>query len=229
MSQIDRLIKRFSGEIGTTENPPNSNRTKYGKAYGWDGVAWCVQFMWWGFAEEKLSDLFYGGGKTASCGQLKTHAEKNGQWVTQNYKPGDLIIMDFNSDPSITDHIGFVTKTENGILYTIEGNTSPSDAGNQSNGGGVWQKKRDPKKVRITGAYRPNYADEKENEKMTGEEIYKELVKYLEEQPIPEWALKEYAAAIRLGITDGDRPTVLTPRYQAAIMAYRALTKENGK
>ena len=37
-----------------------------------------------------------------------------------------------------------------------------------------------------------------------------------------EWAEKELAEAVAMGITDGTRPVELVPRYQAAIMAKRA-------
>lgn len=60
---------------------------------------------------------------------------------------------------------------------------------------------------------------------MTGEEIYNELNNYLKKQPIPVWAMKEFAEAVKMGITDGGDPMVLIPRYQAAIMAKQAAEK----
>lgn len=62
---------------------------------------------------------------------------------------------------------------------------------------------------------------EKEEDIMTGKEIYEALQGYLEEQPVPEWARAELQEAIDLGITDGTRPMELIPRYQAAILAKR--------
>lgn len=38
MTAVDRLISVARGEVGETESPAGSNRTKYGAAYGWDGV-----------------------------------------------------------------------------------------------------------------------------------------------------------------------------------------------
>lgn len=43
----ERVIEVARGELGTTEYPPGSNQTKYGQAFGWDGVPWCVIFLWW--------------------------------------------------------------------------------------------------------------------------------------------------------------------------------------
>lgn len=60
-------------------------------------------------------------------------------------------------------------------------------------------------------------------EEMTGEEIYEKLNEYLREQPAPDWAKKELQEAVDAEITDGIRPCALIPRYQAAIMAKRAL------
>lgn len=63
----------------------------------------------------------------------------------------------------------------------------------------------------------------KEEESMTGKEIYEALQGYLAEQSAPAWAEAELREAVALGITDGKRPMELVPRYQAAIMAKRAL------
>lgn len=61
-----------------------------------------------------------------------------------------------------------------------------------------------------------------EGEAMTGKEIYEKLQEYLGEQELPEWAKAEYQEAVEMGITDGNDPMRLIPRYQAAIMAKRA-------
>lgn len=62
-----------------------------------------------------------------------------------------------------------------------------------------------------------------QEDSMTGEEIYRKLNAYLAEQPLPDWAREELAQAVEMGITDGTRPMELVPRYQAAIMAKRAV------
>ena len=61
---------------------------------------------------------------------------------------------------------------------------------------------------------------------MTGREIYEKLQAYFDEQPVPGWAQEELERAKALGITDGEAPMQLIPRYQAAIMAMRAAEKE---
>ena len=62
-----------------------------------------------------------------------------------------------------------------------------------------------------------------EGDTMTGEEIYKELTAYTASLPLPEWAKEELEEAVAMGITDGTDPMGLIPRYQAAIMAKRAV------
>ena len=64
---------------------------------------------------------------------------------------------------------------------------------------------------------------ESEDDEMTGEEIYNKLNEYLRPLACPDWAKAELQEAVDLGITDGGRPMELIPRYQAAIMAKRAV------
>ena len=64
-----------------------------------------------------------------------------------------------------------------------------------------------------------------EGDTMTGEEIYKELTAYTASLPLPGWAKEELEEAVAMGITDGTDPMGLIPRYQAAIMAKRAVQK----
>lgn len=226
MSEIDRVIETAAAEIGVKESPSGSNKTKYGAAYGYNGVPWCVIFLWYCFREAGLSHLFYGGGKVASCSRYRTYAKNNGEWVTGQYRRGDMVIFDFPGTSAETDHIGIITAVTGDSVITIEGNTSAT--GSQSNGGMVLQKSRPMSQV--IGAIRPKYTIEEikveeDEEDMTGEEIYNKLNEYLKELPAPEWAKAELQEAIDAGITDGTRPMQMIPRYQAAIMAKRAMEK----
>lgn len=223
MGDIEKVLAIAGAEEGTMERPPDSNMTKYGESYGWNGQPYCVMFLWWCFKQAGLSELFFGGGKTASCSELMYWAIGSGRWVTDNYRRGDLVIMDFPKNKTKTDHIGIVERVEGDILYTIEGNTSPGEIGSQNNGDGVWRRQRNVTKVNVVGAVRPAY--KKEDEVLTGEEIYRLLKEYLESQPEPEWAKEELRKAMEAGITDGETPMMFAPRYQVAIMAKRAVEK----
>ena len=91
MAQASDVLAVAVKEIGTVEQ--SGNRQKYGKAYGMDGVYWCMQFVWWCFLQADKT-LFMSGGKTASCGELMRWAQAHGQWVTTGYRPGDVLIYD---------------------------------------------------------------------------------------------------------------------------------------
>ena len=41
----NEVLKLAAGELGYTESPANSNRTKYGKWFGFDGQPWCMMFV----------------------------------------------------------------------------------------------------------------------------------------------------------------------------------------
>lgn len=139
-------------EIGTKADA--KKRVKYSTEYGLSGYAWCVMFAWWVFQRVDKS-LFYGGGKTASCGELMRWAQKEKRWVTKDYQPGDVLIYDFPNTKYTTDHCGICERVSGSYVYAIEGNTSSGSSGDQSNGGCVARKKR--KKSLVLGAYRPPY------------------------------------------------------------------------
>lgn len=139
-------------EIGTVEQP--GNRQKYGKAYGMDGVYWCMIFVWWVF-HQTAPQLFYGGGKTTSCGELMRWAQRQNKWVTKDYHAGDVLIYDFPGNDVKTDHCGICESVSGQYVTAIEGNTSNGNTGSQSNGDGVYRRKR--KLSLVLGAYRPDY------------------------------------------------------------------------
>ena len=132
MAQASDVLAVAVREIGTVEQ--SGNRQKYGKAYGMDGVYWCMQFVWWCFQQVDKT-LFMDGGKTASCGELMRWAQAHGQWVTTGYRPGDVLIYDFPGTAYKTDHCGICESVSGQYVTAIEGNTSNGNTGSQSNGG----------------------------------------------------------------------------------------------
>ena len=152
-------------ELGTAESPAGSNHVKYNTAYYGREVSggaypWCCVFLWWLFQTAGAPELFYGGGRTASCSALMTYAKSHGQFVT-DYQPGDLVFLRF-SDQGGPEHIGLVECLDGTSLVTIEGNTGAlSDA----NGGQV--QKRIRSQGLALGAYRPDYEEEDEMDQAT--------------------------------------------------------------
>ena len=147
------VLKIAEAEIGSKESPENSNNVKYNTWYYNEEVSgsaysWCMVFVQWVFDQAGMELP-----RTASCTYLMNYAKNNGRWVTNNFKPGDILLYDFDGITSDADHTG-ICKTYNGIKATaIEGNTSIE--GHQSNGGEVCLQSRN--KSLILGAYRPEY------------------------------------------------------------------------
>ena len=121
-------------QIGVTEYPPNSNKTKYGVWYGLDGFAWCVIFQQWNYAQAGTPLPF----KSASCTELLNWYRKNDPGcIVKTPKPNDLTIICFGKGRY---HIGIVERDAGDSVITIEGNTSAT--GSQDNGGAVLRKTR---------------------------------------------------------------------------------------
>ena len=143
----ERLIEVALSQVGYKENPPGSNKNKYGKAYGLDGEPWCMEFVWWCFKEAGFNVF-----TTASCTTMVERYKKAGQFTTYGIKPGDIVMFDFSGKKKIYQHVGIVEKVVDGWVYTIEGNTSVTS---NDNGGAVMQRKRNPKL--ISGVCHPLY------------------------------------------------------------------------
>lgn len=144
--------------IGVTEDPPGSNKVLFNTAYYGREVSgsdypWCMVFQWYIFRDAGASALFFGGEKTASCGALMRYAKSTGRWLPGNFKPGDLIIWDFEEDGNVdTDHVGICESVDGNYITTIDGNTGTAS---EANGGAVMRRKRELKYA--VGAYRPAY------------------------------------------------------------------------
>lgn len=139
MSKIVDVARR---EIGTIENPRNSNKTKYGKWFGLDGYAWCAMFVSWVYAHSgrKLPTIGFRKG-FAGCQTGHAYFKKH-NWIVDDPEPGDIVLFDWNNDKRY-DHTGiFVCWDGVDIFESIEGNTSLT---NQSNGGSVMLRKRNKK------------------------------------------------------------------------------------
>ena len=93
--------------------------------YGYnERVAWCACFVSWcadqcGYIESGTIPKF------AYCPTGADWFKQNGMWQNNNYEPvaGDIIFFDWEGD-GVTDHVGIVSKTTNGTVYTVEGNSS---------------------------------------------------------------------------------------------------------
>ena len=160
---LSKVLEIARADLGYTENPPGSNRTKYWEAYDpkMQGQPWCVAFLWWVFQQAGERMAFFGGGQTASCSMLLRWYKEQGLTVpVEQVREGDIVLLNFNGKGT-PDHCGLVTAKGYSIsdeiiqtITTIEGNTSAS-VGSQSNGGMVCAKTRYPSQ--IVGVCRPQY------------------------------------------------------------------------
>lgn len=151
----NKVLELAESQVGVREDPPGSNRQKYGDAYGVNGVPWCIQFLWWIFAQSGESGAFYGGKKTASAGELLRWAKKYGRTKPPaQLARGDLVILCFDGSGD-TQHGGIVTSPQGYKFITIEGNTS---AASEDNGGVVCVKTRNLSQ--IVGVIDPLYLPE---------------------------------------------------------------------
>ena len=102
----------------------NEGGQPYWSWYGFDGrVEWCACFVSW--CADQCSYIESGIiPKFAGCVDGANWFKGNGQWKDRSYEPstGDIIFFDWEGDGE-TDHVGIVEKCENGVVYTVEGNS----------------------------------------------------------------------------------------------------------
>lgn len=167
MTKASDVVKVAVSQIGYKESPANSNKTKYGKWFGMNGVPWCAIFLDWCFEHAKGGSLFPHN-PSAAYAQDEIVSSCKGAWVMKKNtsratrraylaqaKPGDIVTFDFGKMDAYRRHIGIVEKVSGSDIICIEGNTSKS--GSQSNGGMVCRQVRPY--TYICAAARPAYSD----------------------------------------------------------------------
>ena len=136
------IIKNAKAEIGYNEYPAGTNKTKFGKWFGFDGVAWCAMFVSWVYDKSgaPLGNIGFTKGMAGCQTAVDYFRKKN--MITTNPQPGDIAFFDWNGDKRY-DHVGIFVRDMDGKKFTtIEGNTSLK---NDSNGGSVMERMRDYK------------------------------------------------------------------------------------
>ena len=125
-SQVLYGISVGDGEIVTValSQLGNVGGQPYWSWYGFNGrVEWCACFVSWcanecGYIESGVIP------KVAGCVLGSQWFKDRGQWQDGSFEPsaGQIIFFDWEGDGE-TDHVGIVEKCENGIVYTVEGNS----------------------------------------------------------------------------------------------------------
>ncbi len=110
----------------------NMGGEPYWSWYGFNSrVEWCACFVSWcanecGYIDTGVIPKF------AGCVNGVQWFKDRGQWLDGSAEPvpGMIIFFDWDSDGE-SDHVGIVEKVENGIVYTVEGNSGDSCRINQ--------------------------------------------------------------------------------------------------
>ena len=124
----DAIVSVALSQVGNVGGLP------YWSWYGFGSrVEWCACFVSWcanecGYIDSGVIPKF------AGCVHGVQWFKDRGQWQDGSFEPsaGQIIFFDWDnkgsSDPQdgLSDHVGIVEKCENGIVYTIEGNSGDS-------------------------------------------------------------------------------------------------------
>ncbi len=132
------IVRVALSQVGVVETGTNNvlyNTWYYGHTVNGDDFPWCAAFVSWcadqcGFTANNIIP------RTAWCGTFGEFYGAQGRKfsVTDTSftpQPGDLIIRGGNA------HVGIVEKYEDGVLYTIEGNSGAGISDVNNNGGCV--------------------------------------------------------------------------------------------
>ena len=133
-SRDDAIVKVALSQVGNVGGEP------YWSWYGFNSrVEWCACFVSWCFNECGYLDTGTAP-KFAGCVSGVEWFRSREQWADNTVEPAPGMIVFFDwHDPNgasgpqdgEADHVGIVEKCENGIVYTIEGNSGDSCRQNQ--------------------------------------------------------------------------------------------------
>ncbi len=132
----NQLLYGSSGEIVAValSQVGNVGGQPYWSWYGFNSrVEWCACFVSWcanecGYIDAGVIPKF------AGCTGGANWFKDRGLWQENSYepRPGDLVFFDWDNKGSsgpqddVPDHVGIVERVENGIVYTVEGNSGDS-------------------------------------------------------------------------------------------------------
>lgn len=123
ISQSGLVVARALEQMGFTEE--DDEYTPFGERYGYPNGYWCDMFVSWCADEAGVSEEAFP--RSVNCarhcraftalGQYQASAARGGTYLPQQ---GDLVF--FHNDAGRIHHVGLVLYTEDGTLFTVEGN-----------------------------------------------------------------------------------------------------------
>lgn len=120
MSNASKVLHEAASHIGESGRP-NASTHWYAQRHGtaYLSASWCDMFVSYiaamtGFGKQV--------GEFAYCPSHVNWFKANKQWGSKP-RYGAVVFFDWDND-GVADHVGYVEGTGNGVIYTIEGNTS---------------------------------------------------------------------------------------------------------
>ncbi len=118
---MNKIIEIATAEVGTKENPPNSNKVIYntwiwGKEVSGSAYPWCGAFVSWCY--DKAGMTIKSAGLTkgfVGCQFAVANVSKWGKQVTIP-QPGDVVFFDWEGDGKF-DHTGIFVKDNGKGLF----------------------------------------------------------------------------------------------------------------
>lgn len=124
------------------------------------GYMWCASFVNWVLRAANVDQRVSGGEVSCASWVYWLQGKNMFKERTSGYTPvcGDIIFFKGSRTSSISNHVGIVIGSENGIVHTIEGNTTGLEGGADStNGGQIARKSYHLNDTYIVGYGIPRY------------------------------------------------------------------------
>jgi hypothetical protein len=125
------------------------NDTIFGKQYGWNLVAWCMEFDWCMFKDVALDSIIP---KTASVAAMTDYAKKHGAWSEY---PSVGALINFSSSGHTEICVGF----DKDNVYSKGGNSLQAGAEDHGQGNGVWSHVTPRRAAKVVGYFAPKFPD----------------------------------------------------------------------
>lgn len=157
MATATAMLNACRTEVGYREGRNNDN--KYGIWYGMNHQPYCAIGLTW--AAAKVGGLSAIGGRWAYCPWWADWFRARGRFSTTSFGRGDIVFFDWSGKRrrGYEQHVAIIESVSGDYVNTIEFNTTFGIAGNQSDGGGVYKRRRH--KSLIVGVGKPNWTAER--------------------------------------------------------------------